>query len=252
MPQLSLLKARPPYRPQWTSFRNWGGWRSSSATASANPGITWYATLGRGALRFQGDRGCCLREAIPQSRRPGAEDFSGGEATVVPLLQSLGFEVHRIGEDWSEDEVQSTVADYFEMLRLEADGLAYNKSEHNQMLRKQLNGRSKASVELKHQNISAVLTGLGLPFIQGYKPRGNSQLLLRKAVQEYVIQHSVAVGKIVDALEEVKPRRRNLIQPYWLILLPRKNDRSLLCRRLFGSACRASSTTPPGTKRTAS
>ena len=55
------------------------------------------------------------------------------------------------------------------------------------MLRKQLNGRSKASVELKHQNISAVLTGLGLPFIQGYKPRGNSQLLLRKAVQEYVI-----------------------------------------------------------------
>jgi hypothetical protein len=90
------------------------------------------------------------------------------------------------------------------MLRLEADGLAYNKSEHNEMLRKQLNGRSKASVELKHQNISAVLAGLGLPFIQGYKPRGNSQLLLRKAVQEYVIQHSVAVGKIVDALEEVK------------------------------------------------
>ncbi|HBO0353839.1 TPA: DUF3883 domain-containing protein [Pseudomonas aeruginosa] len=148
--------------------------------------------------------GVAFGKQFPNQGVLGAEDFSGGEATVVPLLQSLGFEVHRIGEDWSEDEVQSTVADYFEMLRLEADGLAYNKSEHNQMLRKQLNGRSKASVELKHQNISAVLTGLGLPFIQGYKPRGNSQLLLRKAVQEYVIQHSVAVGKIVDALEEVK------------------------------------------------
>ncbi|MCY1535244.1 hypothetical protein D9M68_706390 [compost metagenome] len=110
----------------------------------------------------------------------------------------------RIGEDWTEDEVLSTVADYFEMLRLEADGLAYKKSEHNDALRKQLNGRSKASVELKHQNISAVLAGLGLPFIQGYKPRGNSQLLLRKAVQEYVTCHSAVVGKIVDALEEVK------------------------------------------------
>ncbi|MCY1511244.1 hypothetical protein D9M68_456520 [compost metagenome] len=110
----------------------------------------------------------------------------------------------RIGEDWTEDEVQSTVADYFEMLRLEADGLAYKKSEHNEALRKQLNGRSKASVELKHQNISAVLDGLRLPFIQGYKPRGNSQLLLRKAVQEYVIRHSTLIGKIVDALEEVK------------------------------------------------
>lgn len=148
--------------------------------------------------------GVAFGKQFPNQGVLGAEDFSGGEATVVPLLQSLGFELRRIGEDWSEDEVQSTVADYFEMLRLEADGLAYNKSEHNEILRKQLNGRSKASVELKHQNISAVLAGLGLPFIQGYKPRGNSQLLLRKAVQEYVIQHSVAVGKIVDALEEVK------------------------------------------------
>ncbi|MFG5862634.1 protein NO VEIN domain-containing protein [Metapseudomonas sp. CR1201] len=148
--------------------------------------------------------GVAFGKQFPNQGVLGAEDFSGGEATVVPLLQSMGFELHRIGEGWSEDEVQSTVADYFEMLRLEADGLAYNKSEHNEVLRRQLNGRSKASVELKHQNISSVLAGLGLPFIQGYKPRGNSQLLLRKAVQEYVIQHSVAVGKIVDALEEVK------------------------------------------------
>lgn len=83
--------------------------------------------------------------------------------TVVPLLQALGFDVIRIGEDWTENEVQATVADYFEMLRLEADGLAFNKSEHNELLRKQLRGRSKASVELKHQNISAVLAGMGLP-----------------------------------------------------------------------------------------
>ena len=133
-----------------------------------------------------------------------AEDFSGGEMTVVPLLQALGFEVIRIGEDWTDDEVQATVADYFEMLRLEADGVAFNKSGHNEVLRKQLRGRSKASVELKHQNISAVLAGMGLPFIQGYKPRGNSQLLLRKAVQEYVFGHSTDVGKIVDGMEEVK------------------------------------------------
>jgi len=131
-------------------------------------------------------------------------DFSGGEATVVPLLQSLGFEVIRTGEDWTEEEVKATVADYFEMLRLESDGSAYKKSEHNEELRKQLKGRSKASVELKHQNISAVLAGLGLPFIQGYKPRGNSQLLLRKSVQEYVTRHSAEVSEIVDALEEVK------------------------------------------------
>lgn len=148
--------------------------------------------------------GVAFGKQFPNQGVLGPEEFSGGEATVVPLLQSLGFEVIRIGEDWTEDEVQSTVVDYFEMLRLEANGQIYRKSEHNEALRKQLNGRSKASVELKHQNISAVLAGLGLPFIQGYKPRGNTLLLLRKAVQDYVIQHSVEVGKIVDALEEVK------------------------------------------------
>ena len=47
-------------------------------------------------------------------------DFSGGEATVVPRLKQLGFEVVRIGEDWSAEEVRATVVSYFEMLRLEA------------------------------------------------------------------------------------------------------------------------------------
>jgi len=148
--------------------------------------------------------GVAMGKQFPGLGVLGAEDFSGGETTVVPLLRGLGFEVIRIGEDWTEDEVHATVLDYFEMLRLEADGVAFKKSGHNEVLRTQLRGRSKASVELKHQNISAILAGMGLPFIQGYKPRGNSQLLLRKAVLDYVLQHSAAVGKIVDVLEDVK------------------------------------------------
>ena len=123
---------------------------------------------------------------------------------MVPALTNLGFTIIRIGEDWSEAEVEATVRDYFEMLRAEAAGVAYNKSEHNHALRRLLNGRSKSSVELKHQNISAVLDALGLPYINGYKPRGNSQLLLRKSVQAYVLKHQQTVGTIVDALEEVK------------------------------------------------
>lgn len=30
-------------------------------------------------------------------------DFSGDEATVTPKLQSLGFEVVRVGEDWAQN-----------------------------------------------------------------------------------------------------------------------------------------------------
>jgi hypothetical protein len=87
--------------------------------------------------------------------KPG--DFSGGEATVVAKLQSLGFEIVRIGEDWSLDEVQATVASYFEMLRLEAAEARYKKTEFNAELRERLRGRSKSSVELKHRNISSIL-----------------------------------------------------------------------------------------------
>jgi hypothetical protein len=148
--------------------------------------------------------GVAFGKQFPDQGPLTADSFSGGEATVVPALTDLGFTIIRIGEDWSEAEVEATVHDYFEMLRSEAAGGAYNKSEHNQALRRLLNGRSKSSVELKHQNISAVLDALGLPYINGYKPRGNSQLLLRKSVQAYVLKHQQAVSAIVDALEEVK------------------------------------------------
>ncbi|MCY1353338.1 hypothetical protein D9M69_396760 [compost metagenome] len=205
MPQLSLLKSPAAVQAAMDEFSQLGraaflkryGFGKSRDYLVRNPRTGEHCDS-------KAIVGVAFGKQFPIQGVLGPEEFSGGEATVVPLLQSLGFEVIRIGEDWTEDEVQSTVADYFEMLRLEASGLAYKKSEHNEMLRKQLNGRSKASVELKHQNISAVLTALGLPFIQGYKPRGNSQLLLRKSVQEYVTKHASEVGKIVDALEEVK------------------------------------------------
>ena len=162
--------------------------------------------------------GAAYGHQFPQEGALKAEDFSGGEATVVPKLQSLGFEVVRIGEDWSAEEVEATVASYFDMLRLEARQEAYKKTEFNAALRQRLRGRSKASVELKHQNISAVLHGLGLPFIAGYKPRSNAQLLLRQAVQTFILGNAELVGQLVDSLEEVRlPTQRTysavLVQP---------------------------------------
>lgn len=123
---------------------------------------------------------------------------------MTPKLQRLGFEVVRIGEDWSQQEVDATVAAYFDMLLLEARQEKYSKTERNATLRQVLKARSKASVELKHQNVSAVLHGMDLPFISGYKPRGNSQLLLRKAVQKFILDKADLVSHVVDALEDVK------------------------------------------------
>lgn len=149
--------------------------------------------------------GAAFGHQFPQHGPLKPSEFSEGDATVVTKLQSLGFEVVRIGEDWSLEEVKAAVSAYFEMLTLEARQERYNKSEFNAALRQRLRGRSKSSVELKHQNISAVLQALELPFIAGYKPRGNAQLLLRKVVQAFVLEHSDLMRQIVDALEEVRP-----------------------------------------------
>lgn len=134
-----------------------------------------------------------------------ADDFSGGESTVQKALEELGFDVVRIGADWSEEEVHATVSDYFQMLHAEANGTPYVKSEHNAALRRRLQNRSKGSIEMKHQNISSVLDQLGLPYISGYKPRGNFQGMLREAVEKFVVGHTPEVERIVNAFEEAIP-----------------------------------------------
>lgn len=78
------------------------------------------------------------------------------------------------GQDWSRDEIDLIVADYFDMLRLELAGEKYNKTERRRTLQ-QFVKRSDGSIEFKHQNISAVLRELSLPWIWGYKPAKNYQ-----------------------------------------------------------------------------
>lgn len=145
--------------------------------------------------------GAAYGYAFPDEGALKAAEFSGGEATVERVLTDLGFQVVRVGQDWTTEEVKATVQDYFEMLRKEAAGIPYSKSEHNEHLRTQLITRSKASVELKHQNISAVLDQLGLPYIRGYKPRSNLQELLRQAVVAYVDKHQAGLAKVMDNID---------------------------------------------------
>jgi hypothetical protein len=89
-----------------------------------------------------------------------------------------------MAEDWSREEVEAVVADYLAMLDLELRGVEFNKAERNRNLQRILNGRSHGSVERKHQNISAILLELGIPYVDGYKPLGNYQALLREIVEE--------------------------------------------------------------------
>jgi hypothetical protein len=103
---------------------------------------------------------------------------------------------------WSSNEIDAIVADYFAMLMAELSGAHYSKTEHRNRLMTIID-RAKGSVEFKHQNISAVLLGLGFPWIEGYKPASNFQ------------------GALVDGVLRFLHR-----QPDWLesVCLPRQSS----------------------------
>lgn len=91
----------------------------------------------------------------------------------------------KIGKPWGDDELDAIVADYFAMLRAELSRQKYVKSHHSAVLMHQI-GRTHRSVEFKHQNISAVLEEMGLPWIIGYKPKRNYQASIFSAIDRYL------------------------------------------------------------------
>jgi uncharacterized protein DUF3883 len=99
------------------------------------------------------------------------------------------------GTNWQDDELDAIVADYFAMLAADFSGQPYVKSRHSAALMKSI-GRTHRSVEFKHQNISAVLDELGMPWIAGYKPKSNYQNAIFNAVDRYLSGHSEVLEPI--------------------------------------------------------
>src|SRR5277367_5362000 len=91
----------------------------------------------------------------------------------------------KIGTDWQDDELDAIIADYFAMLAADLSGQPYVKARHSAALMAQI-GRTHRSVEFKHQNISAVLDELGMPWIPGYKPKRNHQAAIFDAIARYL------------------------------------------------------------------
>src|SRR6266436_2779725 len=110
------------------------------------------------------------------------------------------------GTQWQDDELDVIVADYFAMLAEDISGRPYTKSRHNAALMARI-GRSHRSVEFKHQNISAVLDELGMPWIPGYKPKWNCQNAIFDAIDRYLTNNPNILEPVphltVAAVDEV-------------------------------------------------
>lgn len=139
----------------------------------------------------------------------------------------------KVGKIWQDDELDAIVADYFEMLKAELSGQRYRKSAHSAALMGEI-GRTHRSVEFKHQNISAVLDELGMPWIAGYIPKRNYQNAIFGAIDRYLSrspelmtfvpagkQEAVVVASFVDPPELIEANNKT---PEGLRRLVRKFD----------------------------
>lgn len=89
------------------------------------------------------------------------------------------------GKPWTNDENRLVVEVYFEMLAADISGQHYKKSEHNRKLQSLID-RTRRAIEYKHQNISAILKGLGENWLRGYVPMINFQTSLEQVVVRHL------------------------------------------------------------------
>jgi hypothetical protein len=123
---------------------------------------------------------------------------------------------------WSRDEVELIAADYFAMLEAWSSGRSVNKAERRRRLAFQLDDRSDASIEFKHANISAVLNLEGLPYIDGYKPRGHYQQLLEQVVRERLTVEPDFFDRLAESpiVQPEEPGAASLDDPLGLVEPP--------------------------------
>ena len=91
---------------------------------------------------------------------------------------------------WTAHELEVAVVVYLDMLQAELAGATFAKAERNRVLQGSI-GRSRGSIEYRHQNISWVMVELGLPFIQGYKPASHCPVLLYEIVKAQLVNRGL-------------------------------------------------------------
>ncbi|WP_051305058.1 DUF3883 domain-containing protein [Chitinilyticum litopenaei] len=127
-------------------------------------------------------------------------------------------------KDWSPQEIAATVADYMHMLQLELAGQSYNKAAHYRALQDKLAGRSKGAVEMKRQNISAVLQASGRMWIAGYKPLTNVQAALGEEVENWLLANPDFDALLATAIDQPAVAPAHLDFRQFLVAAPESRN----------------------------
>ena len=129
------------------------------------------------------------------------------------------------GTDWTDQENDLLVADYFAMFAEDAAGRPFVKT-HRYRAMADIIGRSWKAIEQKHTNVSAVMLSLGLPRARGLPPSFNAQFgALTRAIDRYLSINPAALepsfaAPVVDgaydpfvAMPDLRARRESTAEP---------------------------------------
>lgn len=126
----------------------------------------------------------------------------------------------KIGKPWRDEELDAIISDYFDMLAHDIAGKPYVKARHSAALMAQI-GRTHRSIEFKHQNISAVLDELGLPWIPGYIPKRNYQNAIFDAIDRYLSKHNEVLVSVPVKPQETAESSAIFVEPPQTVLSER-------------------------------
>ena len=117
-------------------------------------------------------------------------------------------EAAETGKPWTAAEVAETTTAYFRMLRMQELGQHFVKAQLVRELCSKIPARNTKSIEYKFRNISAVLNGLGVQTVSGYKPLPNIQHLLIDVVADMLAEDKVLDEATITSVE--KPVEPNI------------------------------------------
>ncbi|GFO68221.1 hypothetical protein GMLC_18000 [Geomonas limicola] len=147
----------------------------------------------RTRLFWQKDFVKALASAFPShfAMAQNSSDLSNLPSAEMQLTRLDGFQRYMVtlreggplGAEWTDEEMTAAVRAYLAMREQEYMGAPYRKADFNRKLREgALARRSKASVEYRMQNISAVLKEICEPTIKGYLPAKNIGIQAKEKV----------------------------------------------------------------------
>ena len=108
-------------------------------------------------------------------------------------------------EGWSDEELAGAVDAYQVMLQSEAIRRPYNKRQIYRELSNRF-GRTDKAFEYRMQNISAVLSELGKPWVSGLKPAGNVGENVKQRIVELLARPASGVVRLRDTEPEYKEK----------------------------------------------